>query len=164
MNEPEQSPTPTASSVTERCERIYAAERRFDLVTLLTIMTAYAILFGFMSLFRWPAPAFAVVAVFVALVGFGQAFLFRGKAPRRASITIGSIYWTLVYTVLIRVNGAEIGFIFCMLIGLAIQGALIGYVCGVYIGGVFMFADFLRRRLRRHCEPMVGDTDVDGPQ
>jgi hypothetical protein len=135
--------------ITGTRERLYAAERRFDLITLLTIISAYAVLFGVMRLFRWELGAFALMAGLVTCVGAGQAFLFQGAAPRGASVLVGGVYFALVAAVLSWMEGHRIESAVCLLFALSIEGAIVGYFCGVLVGGVFMVAELLRLRLAR---------------
>lgn len=149
MNQSPKQRWPTVPLVTGPRPRLYAAERRFDLITLLTIMTAYALLFAIMRLFRWETVAFALVAGLVTCVGLGQAFLFHGNAPRGASALVGAIYLPLSGAIVSLIDGEPIDSILCIVMGSIIQCAFAGYISGVLVGGVFMAADFLRNRLAR---------------
>jgi hypothetical protein len=130
--------------VTASRDRIYAAERRFDLVSLLTIMSAYAVLFAVMRSLHASTGAIVLLAVFVTLVGIGQAFLFRGAVPRGASALVGFFYWTLVNIPFALWNGAPPHTIVGLVVVSAIPGLVAGYVCGVFVGGVFLVAENLR--------------------
>ena len=148
-------------SMTRQRDRLYAAERRFDLITVLTITTGYAVLFTLMRLLHWDAIAFAVVAGFVTLVGVGQAFLFKGNAPRAASALVGAVYWALINGAWASRHNAPAGAVLSIFLGSTIQGALVGYVCGVLVGGVFMLADFLRRHFGRPLKEPYDEADSD---
>jgi hypothetical protein len=127
--------------------RFYAAPRRFDLATILVVTAAYSILLGSISSFGAHPIISTSVAGFITFVGLGQALLFRGRRPRLASALVGVLLFELV------VGVSAVSFSFSMryfswglLITYAVFGAILGYVAGVMIGGVFLVADVVRRR------------------
>ena len=69
--------------------RLYSVPRRYDLATLFTVTLAYALLFGAMQRSGMPPNVAFDVAGFITLVGIGQALLFKGNAPRLASVVTG---------------------------------------------------------------------------
>jgi hypothetical protein len=127
---------------------IYAAPRRFDLATILVVTLAYAALFAVMRLLRWPLPMFGVVALFVTLVGVGQAVLLKGRAPRLASAVVGSVFFVMAPAILDVLSGtgqslsATIDSLVLYVCGpaicVAVSGAIVGYCTGAMIGGVFL--------------------------
>jgi hypothetical protein len=77
--------------------KIYSAPRRFDLATIFVVATAYCLFFAALSPLPLPGVASLVVAGFITLVGVGQAVLYRGLQPRKASIVVGiAICWIWV--------------------------------------------------------------------
>jgi hypothetical protein len=136
--------------------KIYSVPRRFDLATIFVVTLAYSLLFGAMKAISFPPIISAIVAGFLSMVGTAQAFLFGGKQPRTASIIAG----TLIYTLSIAATWIATGPRFYSTPGLLISasftiagGAMLGYLAGVSVGGVFLVADKLRTRLsRRHSE------------
>ena len=133
--------------------RIYSVPRRYDPATLFVVSLAYALLFGFMRSVGFPPIAFAVVAGFVTLVGLSQAILFGGKAPRQASAVAG-IGAFLVVQVPVLAECAlrhlqDLGILVaCLPLTAILPGAMLGYVVGVLIGGVFLVAEAVRRGVR----------------
>jgi hypothetical protein len=138
-----------------RAPKIYAAPRRFDLATIFVVTVAYSFLLAGMSLLQFPPVASLIVAGFVTLIGISQAVLFGGHQPRIASLIVGTVvfscailaYWLsggprLIPTSAFLAIGAFV------LIG----GAILGYLSGTLIGGVFLLADYLRRAVR----PLAG--------
>jgi hypothetical protein len=128
------------------------------LATLFAVTLAYSLLFGGMRLLGAPPVAIASVAVFITLVGLGQALLFRGKSPRAASVLVGCVTWFIGLLVFEFGTGIPrfvdmIAVVFGLAVCSAPQGALFGYVAGVFVGGVFLVADGLRRGLRRLTRP-----------
>jgi hypothetical protein len=133
--------------------RLYAAPRRFDLATLLVITTAYALLMGGLGALGAPPLFTAIVAGYVTLVGIGQAALFGGRKPRRPSMLVGmTLYAIWILTTMWNIwhvvsFGSALPFIlFVSTVGL-VQGAILAYLAGVLVAGVFLVADLLRGRL-----------------
>jgi hypothetical protein len=99
-------------------------------------------------LLRWPLPIFGLVALFVTLVGVGQAVLLKGRAPRLASAVVGSVFFVITPVILDGVLATRetltekieslvlyvCGPAFCV----AVSGAIVGYCTGVMIGSVFL--------------------------
>jgi len=135
-------------------ERIYSVPRRYDLATLFAVSLAYSLAFGAMRLCDCSATVFAVLAAFVTCIGLGQALLFRGKAPRAASMLVGVTFW-IVGAVVVAVQRAgtdvarAIADVFPLLFILSIPAALTGYITGVAVGGVFLIAENARKFARR---------------
>src|SRR5688572_12496107 len=71
--------------------QVYAANRRFDLVTLFVIIFGYAALFAIGRALRVSPVIILVFGGYVTCVGIGQALLFGGRHPRAASMIIGVI-------------------------------------------------------------------------
>jgi hypothetical protein len=128
--------------------KIYAAPRRFDLATIFIVTVAYSLLFSAMSLLQFPPVVSLVIAGFVTLVGIAQAVIF----------SIGMLAWWVFGGS--RSFPPSVILIFGSFI--VIGGAVLGYLSGALIGGVFMLAEYLRRFVRsvvrqRHVE--VRDED-----
>lgn len=134
--------------------KIYSAPRRFDLATIFVVTFAYSMLFAVMSGFTFPPTVSVIVGLFITLVGAGQALLFGGRKPRAASIITGAIACiplTLTTIMLTRrgFRGDE------MLVAIPLSGifgAGLGYIAGVLVGGVFLFADSIRQWFDRRAE------------
>ena len=135
-------------------EKVYSVPRRYDLATLFAVSLAYSLAFGVLRLCDCPPTLFAVLAGFVTCVGLGQALLFKGKAPRAASVLVGVTFW-LVGAVVVEVY--EMGTSIPRAIASAlplwfllfIPGGLTGYIAGVAVGGVFLIAENARKFARR---------------
>lgn len=135
--------------------KIYSAPRHFDLATIFAVTSAYSLLFGAMSGLQFPPIASVVVAGYITLVGIGQATLYGGKQPRKASALVGAIVYAVVQSVIIYANSipqsAPSTAILMLLVfaqGL-IAGAICGYIAGVMVGGVFLVADKFRQYFYR---------------
>jgi putative addiction module component (TIGR02574 family) len=129
--------------------RIYSAPRRFDLATIFAVMSAYSLLFALMSSYHFPPLASSLVGGYVTIVGIGQALLFGGRKPRQASIVTGAA--TLFLGALPfyepRLYASPL-----ILLGMAMcltVGAVLGYLAGTLVGGVFLVADGLRKIFAR---------------
>jgi hypothetical protein len=130
--------------------RFYAAPRRFDLATILVVTAAYSILLGCLSGFGAHPILSTTVAGFITFVGLGQALLFGGRRPRLASSLVGGCMFGLPITAGLMLlpqprPAPPINFA-SVFIGYALCGAILGYLAGVLIGGVFLVADVVRRR------------------
>ncbi len=131
--------------------KVYAAPRRFDLATLFIVTIAYSFLLAGMSVLQFPSIASLAIAGFVTLVGVGQAVLFGGDRPRTASLLVGTTiyslgmlaYWFLGWSRFIPPSG-----LFVIGTFVVIGGAILGYLSGTLIGGVFLLAEYLRHFIR----------------
>ncbi|MBC8871637.1 MAG: hypothetical protein H8E44_19600 [Planctomycetes bacterium] len=134
--------------------KVYSVPRRYDLATLFAVSIAYSLAFGVMRLCNCPPTLFVILAGFVTSVGLGQALLFKGKAPRAASVLVGVTFW-FVGAIVVAVQGAgtdvarAIADVFPLVFILLIPAALTGYITGVAVGGVFLIAENARKFARR---------------
>ncbi|MBM4088958.1 MAG: hypothetical protein FJ276_05920 [Planctomycetes bacterium] len=144
--------------------KVYSVPRRYDLATLFTISLAFALLFGLLRALDATPVVFACIGGFVAAVGIGQAVLFRGRAPRIASIATGAAFLLtfdiVIYFVFIKANGRW-GLIEVVLSAafMSVWGSIFGYIAGALIGGVFLVADAIRRTVRKNA-PHPKEPDV----
>ncbi len=125
-------------------ETPYSVPRRYDLATLFFVTTAYALLFAVLRLIRLPPEAVGTIALLLALVGIAQAVLFKGKAPRAASVIVGTLFIGVVYVIAIP-GSMSIEYFTPFLLCAAMAGPIVGYLCGVLVGGVFLVADVARK-------------------
>lgn len=142
----------------------YGAPRVFDLFTLLAITLAFAMLFTFMRLLspllgNNDGAVTIVISLFVSFIAIGQMLLCGGKRPRIASIATGPIAWQAlgigiafwmipkqeVSTFLVT----TFSFVTCS----STLGFFAGYLGGAAVAGVFLIADFLRKRYMQEAEP-----------
>lgn len=132
-------------------KRAYAAPRKFDMATLFVITIVYSCLLGAMTALGWNQFVILGILAYFTMIGVAQAVLFRGNRPRLASLIAGGAIPPLgvIATVIIlnndvnqiNVGSFETGVVFWCSI---LFGAILGYVSGAMIGGVFLVADFLR--------------------
>jgi hypothetical protein len=134
----------------------YSAPRRFDLATIFVVTTAYCLFFAAMSAMPLPGVASLIAAGFVTMVGLGQAFLYGGVKPRRASIMVGMVLcWISSAIPFIFIQPRAISiygqnfllgvFLYIFAVG-SISGAILGYLSGTVVGGVFLISDRVRGR------------------
>jgi hypothetical protein len=131
---------------------IYSVPRRFDLATIFVVTLAFSLLFGAMKAISFPPIASAMVAGFISLVGAAQALLYGGIQPRKASIIAGAGIYSLAIAAAWIVSGPRMYATTGLLISASFTiagGAMLGYLAGVIIGGVFLVADKLRTLLSR---------------
>src|SRR5438128_1559737 len=132
MSEAEIDPVTPDSEVADKREahrhKLYSVPRRFDLPTIFIVTAAYSIVLGVLSAIHALPGFIAAAAVFIALVGIGQALLFRGRKPRIASVLAGVLALDgliLFYSV---VGQVPVGFVIAVVIVYGIVGAILGYV------------------------------------
>jgi len=132
--------------------KLYSVPRKLDLASLFVFTTCYGLLFALMNLVQADALFFAIVAGFFTCVGVSQAILFKGNAPRLASCLTGAAYYVGIFLVSRITYGmppSRIGN-WSFIVFVLLVGAAVGYVSGACIGGVFLVADALRKRLRSY--------------
>jgi hypothetical protein len=130
--------------------QVFAAPRRYDLATMFTVSIAYALLFAGLRSLGADPPLVGLIGGFFTFVGIAQAILFGGNSPRKASCIAGAVY--LAGFVVAESVAFAAGVSLFRLLGLlcyGIWGLVLGYVGGAIVGGVFLIADFLRRRIDR---------------
>jgi putative addiction module component (TIGR02574 family) len=131
---------------------IYSAPRRFDLSMIFVVTSVYAVLLAGMSALQFPPAASLAVAGFITFVGIGQAMLFGGRRPRTASLVVGAVLYAVPMLIIWLMSGPRIypgALILLSGTSAIIGGAILGYLAGVMVGGVFLLADIVRRRFRR---------------
>jgi hypothetical protein len=138
--------------IRSRRPKIYAVPRRFDLATILIVTLAYSILFALMTTLQFPSFVSIAVAGFITFVGLAQAALFGGKRPLAASIWVGAAIYTIAMLAGWLATGARAYDASTILIVgsyVIIGGAVLGYMAGACVGGVFLLADVLRRKFSK---------------
>lgn len=134
--------------------------RRFGVGVLMIITAMYAALFAVLHTFGFSPVAFGIVVLFFTTVGLGQMLLFKGQRPRKASVLVGACFFPGFYlTVLVyraifpvgpspRVAGDFCGGLPCIVLA----GALMGYLAGILIAGVFLIADKIQQSRSKPVE------------
>jgi hypothetical protein len=127
--------------------KIYSAPRRFDLATLFVVTILYSLLFGILTAIEVHPGWIIGIATFLSAIGVAQAALFQGKKPRLASMIAGGIVLPTMMGVLILIYEPDYDpwVASIQLIFTAGSGLAMGYLCGTLVGGVFMFAEMLRK-------------------
>jgi hypothetical protein len=150
MNASGQEPSPTRPA-----SKLYSVPRRYDLATLFAVSSAYALLFGVLRLFGAPPVAIGWAGLFISVVGLGQALLFGGRSPRAASVVVGVPVWCATVAWMVPRDGWETAFrelIYLPFAGICcgvIPGAILSYVAGAMVAGVFLVADKVRQRFEK---------------
>lgn len=126
--------------------RVYAVPRRFDLFTLLGVSLFLAVLFSIMRQLRMPVDVTLSVTGFLLLVGAGQAVLFGGRSPRKASVLVGVLTFFCINAYQLHGTLLDITELLLFLsIASLIWGAVLGYLAGTLASGVFLLIDLARR-------------------
>lgn len=120
--------------------------RQFGIGHLFIIMTMYALLFSALQTLGCPPAAVVLYTLFLTAVGLGQALLYKGRRPLRASMIMGACFSVGVGVV-------------CMIFGLAsgpwffapdpVEGAIAGLIYGRIISWLFVVIDGLRSLLTK---------------
>jgi hypothetical protein len=126
----------------------YGVPRQFGVGALLLITAMYAVLFAILRASRSSPSEYLGIGLFFFAIGLGQMFLFEGQRPRRASVIVGACFpvvcWIIGY-LLGDLDGLDFG----RAIFGTMSGAFYGYLAGVIISGLFLFADKAKRLHRR---------------
>jgi hypothetical protein len=84
-------------------------------------------------------------------VAVGQALLLNVANPRGVSIMVGAAAYTIFSLILRSVHPRVFpdSLLFVSVINGLIGGAVLGYIAGVLVGGVFLAADVIRGKFDR---------------
>ena len=130
--------------------------RQFGVGTALWIMTLFAVLFGVLRSLDVPAKEFAYIALFFLGVGAGQALLFHGERPMRASVVMGivicfalSLFEPIFYQGR-PLSASLLVDAVCVSVG---AGIIYGYVAGAMISSAFLVSDKLTDAYRCRFPP-----------
>ncbi len=146
-----------STAATNSGTRPVAVPRRFGVGSLLIVTAAFAMFLGAMQALHVDPIAMGLVAAYVAVVGIGQAVLFGGKAPRRASVLVGILFLlvvglaNMVHAVVTNrpFLGDDIFIEFAGTVFLSIvYGAPFGYIAGTLAAGVFLIIERVWGRLK----------------
>ena len=127
-------------------QSLYSVPRRFDMATIFVVTGAYSILLGSLSALHAGPIVMTALAIFISLVGVGQALLFRGLKPRLASTLVGICIFQFLTIGQWFYTPIPIGLMLVLAIVNILYGAILGYLIGTMVGGVFLVADLIRRR------------------
>jgi hypothetical protein len=133
----------------EHTSELYSAPRRFDLASIFVVTAAYSILLGSLSLMSTPPAVMVVVAGMLGIIAATQAMYQHVANPRGVSIVTGAITFAIVCAIVsFTTRGVLSGSLFvnAFILGLPC-GAILGYLMGTVIGGVFLVADMVRKRM-----------------
>ncbi|MDX1947553.1 MAG: hypothetical protein SFU86_19295 [Pirellulaceae bacterium] len=130
----------------------YVVPQRFGMSAIWGIMTLLCLVYGGMHwLDAWPV-FYLFIAVQVLLVCGVQ--MVSGEAPRLASAISGAVLAPLfAFVSALFAPGEVVGELLCLLIPLALFGALVGYLTGTCAAGVFLIMDKLEPWLNPASQP-----------
>jgi hypothetical protein len=139
----------TKSATSTDSVGLFSAPRKFDILTILVVTTAYAAVFALLRAINFSGIAVLIVAAFFTSVALGQAILFGAKHPRWASALVGSLFFVvmIIGNLLIDQQSPRPDLLLGMIWSILIFGAFAGYIGGVFVGFVFMVAHGIRLAL-----------------
>jgi hypothetical protein len=136
---------------------LYSAPRRFDLATAFVVTSAFSILFAALSLadrllvLEFQPELTVIAGGLVTVVAIAQAWYFGIANPRGVSVIAGAIAYTSLSCFLVPFAFRSIpGFFFVVVVNGIFFGAILGYIAGVFVGGMFLVADLLREQIAAH--------------
>jgi hypothetical protein len=148
--------------------RVYGASRRLDLASLLVMTSLLAVLFSLLRVSGGPWWLAMLLCGALLAVGTAQALLFGGHRPRTASVAAGI---AMALLLVLGISAGELLAVYredrwsagewAIRLGVGLvtavgHGALLGYLAGGLVGGVFLLAQALRRALKRSGADSAG--------
>jgi hypothetical protein len=112
--------------------------RRFGMGAMLGFTVAFALLYGFLKWLEAPLALMLILVVYFVVLGLGQALLFGGRDPRRASMVVGAFFCpvVLVATMLWFRSRPLIDEIASMMCGIVLTCSTVGPATGYLLGGL----------------------------
>ena len=128
-----------------KTRKVYSAQRRVDLFTIMVATGAYAFLFAGLRAMDASPWVFAIFAGFITVVGIAQAVLFGGRKPRLSSMIAGVGCVAMIAVGQLMPWGLD-AFIrlLIVLFSSLFYGIIFGYLAGTLVGGIFLVAERLR--------------------
>lgn len=128
--------------------KTYLVPQRFGVGTIMLGTALFGLLFAVMKWLDAPVPLIVAVASFLSCVALGQVIFQR--APRLASAVIGAIFHPALAVAYIATDPVvDPSGVVAAVVGYAIFGALVGYITGGLIAGVFLVSDYILRTMAR---------------
>lgn len=131
--------------------RVYTVPRRWSVSTLLVATTLYALLCAGLRLVRAPAQILLVVSAFLVFVAIAQLIL--PQAPRLASAFAGVLFFCIGSWVSAIRHAPAAAMSADAFMVLAFSGAILGYLAGSILAGIFLLADSLQAFWRWYRRP-----------
>jgi hypothetical protein len=134
--------------------RLYSAPRRFDLATIFVVTAAFSLMLGALTAMGLPAIVKVVFAALFSIVATTQALFLKVANPRGVSIITGMVAYTVIsWCIWMSVPYVFESFFVTTFINGIFGGAILGYLFGTLVGGVFLTADHVRRRFFASTDP-----------
>ena len=139
---------------------VASVPRRFGVGVLLILMTAFAVLFAVMRTFGAAPEVFMIIAGLFLAVTLAQIVLFQGKKPRQASMLAGGVVFPLLIIAVTLFDenrsfggpGTVIFFVISSSICTVPGGAMLGYLAGCLVAGIFFVQERYRHRSTQPVE------------
>jgi hypothetical protein len=121
---------------------VYRVPRRFGLLAVMTLLTAYSLLFAGLRILEAPPLVFVGLGTFGIIVsGLQMSF---GTVPRAASFAAGAclLPLTVILTIFLRGDLRSVAGTVASLPVLVVVGGIFGYLVGTLVAGVFLILDY----------------------
>lgn len=125
----------------------FAVPRRYGVGTMLIVTSAFAAVYGLLKSAGAGAGTMAFVTLLIGVTALAQ--MITRKWPRLVSMLAGAVVlpaWTAIQFAG-RVPSVQQLILGCF--GLALYGAVLGYVTGTLVSGLFLLVHLAARRLGR---------------
>ncbi|HEV3417034.1 MAG TPA: hypothetical protein VG056_09485 [Pirellulales bacterium] len=149
-------------------ERVYGVSRRFSLATIMMMMAGTSLLLTIANALSAPPMVSGMLVLLCIAVALGQMFLFGGEQPRKASVIVGGVTFTLMPVVVVictifssvhRPTAIEQVELMWLFIFGPIYGALLGYLAGGLVAGVLLVMDLTESMFARWRKVREPDDD-----
>ena len=144
---------------------LYSAPRRFDLATIFVVTAAYSLMLGGLTGMGMPPLVKVVITAMVTIVAATQALFLKVANPRGVSIVTGAIAYTVIsWCIWMSVRYVfPNSFFFVTFINGILGGAILGYLLGTLVGGVFLVADKVRQKFDRRAQSPADESTPPRP-
>ena len=135
--------------------RIYKASAQFDIISLLVMTLAYALMFGFFRVFGFDAAVTSYCMAFFAFIGIVQMCVSEERA-RIAGVLSGIVFQIGFFVFINLLHGYRIDFLEILVVSV-IHGCAVGYFGAVLVASVFLVSAKLKNVINRTASSNLPD-------
>ena len=137
----------------------YRVPRRFGLGTIFVVTSLFCVMFALLRALGAPPAVMIFLGGFFFFIGAMQLVL--GRVPRVASIVAGSLFMVLANFIMSFYDQVPIRNNIDTVLTLLIVGAILGYLGGTLVAGVFLVIDKAEQAIRAK---RASSADQQAPQ